>query len=394
MTAPPTPSFEQFAADRLAEQRAELIRAWAERVSTGPRAAPGSGLSGDPPLRALPDVIEPVAEFVRSGVEEAILATPALVELLRAEARRRQRLGQATRDLVREFDVLARVLDGACLEWLGSYPGTPSPDAVVRVAGRLNRAPMLMCEIGVEACCEAADAERAELARQVLEFAEALDHELKTPLGAAEGAALLLENDDVITSSQERRRFAGLIQRNLRRARMVIADVRDLALARASHPQPGRWLPVGQVLAEVLVEVREVAVEAGVRVEVEDPIPDLVVDAARVEIILLNLIQNAVKYADRNRPVRWVRVRFEPVAEDGVWGLHVSDNGLGIASADHPRIFDRLFRAHPDRAEGTGLGLTIVREAVQQLGGRIDFESEPGVGSTFRVFLPGLAPTG
>jgi signal transduction histidine kinase len=68
--------------------------------------------------------------------------------------------------------------------------------------------------------------------------------------------------------------------------------------------------------------------------------------------------------------------------------VEVSDNGLGIPPELHGRIFERFFRAHPDAADGTGLGLSIVREAIRQMESRLEFDSEPARGTTFRFSLP------
>src|SRR5690606_18334124 len=119
-------------------------------------------------------------------------------------------------------------------------------------------------------------------------------------------------------------------------------------------------------------------------------IPDLLVDASRVEIVLLNLISNGAKYADPAEPVRWVRISFKLSPDSGQWLVEVADNGSGIPTELRGRIFDRFFRGHPEMAEGSGLGLAIVREALQQLGSSLDVESEPGQGTTFCFSLPPL----
>jgi two-component system, OmpR family, sensor histidine kinase SenX3 len=146
---------------------------------------------------------------------------------------------------------------------------------------------------------------------------------------------------------------------------------------------------IAEVLREVLTEVRPLAEETGVEIEIKEPIPDLVVDASRVEIVLLNLISNATKYADPGKPVRSVRVSFtRPKESDGEYWVEIVDNGLGIPLEMDGRVFERFFRGHPDAAEGTGLGLAIVREAIQQLESHLEFASEPGAGTTFRFRLP------
>ena len=290
--------------------------------------------------------------------------------------------------MIREFDELAQLLDAATLRWIDEFPGSPEPKTVARVTGRLNRAPLLMGEITVGIYQEEELNSRYTTAHQLRDFTETLMHQIKTPLGAAEGAALLLENDEMAADPSERRRFAAIIRRNLARARTVVDDVQALALAQVAQAKAGRSLPLSQVLGEVLTEIRQLVEESGVRVEVQEPIPDIAVDASRVEIVLLNLISNAAKYADPGKPVRWVRVAFNRPPGSQEWWVHVSDNGLGISPEVHGRVFERFFRAHPEAAEGTGLGLAIVREAIQQLGSRLEFESEPGAGSTFRFSLP------
>ncbi len=102
--------------------------------------------------------------------------------------------------------------------------------------------------------------------------------------------------------------------------------------------------------------------------------------------MLVNLIENAVKYSPEGGPVV---LRVD--TENGRLRVHVSDQGLGIARADQERIFEKFYRADPQLARGvggTGLGLYISRELVQRMGGEIEVDSEPGRGSTFTVELP------
>jgi two-component system OmpR family sensor kinase len=100
--------------------------------------------------------------------------------------------------------------------------------------------------------------------------------------------------------------------------------------------------------------------------------------------VLVNLLDNAVKYSDA---VRDITVR---VHADGVYAVvEVADRGLGIAHSDQARIFERFYRgSQASQRRGFGLGLPIVRELVHAHGGRVAVSSTPGIGSTFRVTLP------
>lgn len=381
-------SFEAFAANRLREERESLTEEWVQRLSSQLGIRPRRVLPTQDLLDSVPPVLDMAADFVRAGDEEKLTAQRLVTDELKGIARLRRKQGYDVQEVIREFDELAQLLDAATLRWIDDFLGTPEPKAVARVTGRLNRAPMLMGEITVGIYQEEELNSRYSTARQLRDFTETLMHQIKTPLGAAEGAALLMENDEMATDPSERRRFAAIIRRNLTRARTVVDDVHSLALAQVAQAKAGRSRPLSQVLGEVLTEIRQLVEEGGVRVEVQEPIPGLTIDASRVEIILLNLISNAAKYADPGKSVRWVKVEFKRPPGSEEWWVHVSDNGLGISPEVHGRVFERFFRAHPDAAEGTGLGLAIVREATQQLGSRLEFESEPGIGSTFRFSLP------
>lgn len=288
--------------------------------------------------------------------------------------------------LLISYDHLARVLDGACLEWARAHATEPTPAEMVTVAGRLNRAPILMAAQAVRAY----DAERAAHV-PASDFTELLAHELATPINAAEIAAVLLENPQVAPGTQELRRLAGQIQRNLRRVRALLGDARDLWSAHAPDGHEEQFVPISQMLGEIVAELNPAAREASVRIDLEEPIPAALVPAARSRVVVRNLVSNAIKYADPSADVRWVRISFERPHDADGWILAVSDNGLGIPAQEHHRVFQRFLRLHPERADGTGLGLAIAAETAQKMKGRLDFVSEPGVGSTFRFWLP--APT-
>ncbi|MEJ2253435.1 MAG: HAMP domain-containing sensor histidine kinase, partial [Nitrospirota bacterium] len=103
-------------------------------------------------------------------------------------------------------------------------------------------------------------------------------------------------------------------------------------------------------------------------------------DLEKLEIILRNIITNAIKYTDRGA------VRVELGKTDGSFHIQVRDTGRGIAPEDLPHIFKRFYKGKG--SSGMGLGLAIVKELVGIMGGRLDATSDPGKGSTFRISLP------
>jgi signal transduction histidine kinase len=127
-------------------------------------------------------------------------------------------------------------------------------------------------------------------------------------------------------------------------------------------------------------------------------LPSLTVDAARLELVLVNLISNAIKYSDPMKSVRFVEVGSAPAARDGMCTLSIRDNGIGIAESDLRTIFARFYRGSPGRdrelgTSGLGLGLSIVADCVDALKGDIQVESTLGEGTRFLVELPSTPQT-
>ncbi len=141
--------------------------------------------------------------------------------------------------------------------------------------------------------------------------------------------------------------------------------------------------------------MRELARSRGVRVIIDDGLPDSEVNAAAVELCLMNFVSNALKYADDTKADRWVRIsgRAMPASGDEIARviIDVTDNGRGIPPEQRARLFERFYRAGVDvitGVEGTGLGLSIVRETVESLRGTAWVEFPASGGTTFAFSLP------
>lgn len=229
------------------------------------------------------------------------------------------------------------------------------------------------------------EAERLNLMRK--DFVANVSHELKTPLAAIRGFAETLI-DGALEDPATARRFSERILEQCHRLGDLLDDL--LTLSRLEGTEPFR--------AVERVELRELAAEAAelvaaraaaksVTVAVE-PGPAVAVDgdADGLVRLLANLLDNGIKY---NRAGGAVTVRIEE--REGQASIEVRDTGIGIPTAHVARIFERFYRVDKGRAReegGTGLGLAIVKHVAQAHQGRVEVESEPGAGSTFRVLLP------
>lgn len=135
-----------------------------------------------------------------------------------------------------------------------------------------------------------------------------------------------------------------------------------------------------------IASVQHQIVENGGATDIDIRIPQIVSDRLSLEQILGNLLDNAIKYRQPDRPLH-LALRARPLA-GGQVEIEVEDNGRGIAAADHERVFELFRRAGTQTQPGEGIGLAHVRTMVRSLGGDITLRSEPGVGTTFIVTLP------
>jgi two-component system, OmpR family, phosphate regulon sensor histidine kinase PhoR len=247
-----------------------------------------------------------------------------------------------------------------------------------------------------------------------MEFVLNVSHELRTPLTAIRGyAETLLESD--LGTSREARRFVEIIHRHADRMGRLLSDLLDLSnieLERAPlHLRPA---PLADATRQAVASLAPQAERKGIRLDVvmAEDLPPVLADRDRLAQILVNLIDNAVKYTPEGGKVT---VRGEVVPGAGGMGpggrgseaertpdprpptpgpmvkVVIEDTGIGIPEKDLPRITERFYRVDKARSRelgGTGLGLAIVKHLVQAHNGSLRIESALGRGTTVHVMLP------
>jgi signal transduction histidine kinase len=229
------------------------------------------------------------------------------------------------------------------------------------------------------------EAKNAELER----FGFAVTHDLKAPLVTIRGFADYLEKDARAGRTDRLAADAARITEAVAKLQRLLDELFELS--RAGRPVgPPVAVPAEELVQEALRLVRGRAQATGARVEVTGPLPVVFGDRARLAQVMQNLLDNAMKFAaDSGGPVVTVEARPE---EGGQAVLVVRDNGIGIETRHRDRVFE-LFEKLDPRAEGSGVGLALVRRIVESHGGRVWLESEgAGAGTSAVVSLPLAAP--
>jgi len=229
--------------------------------------------------------------------------------------------------------------------------------------------------------------ERAESANRVKsDFLANMTHELRTPLNGIIGFADCLR-DELHDASQ--RECARIIYTSGCTLLGMVNSALDLAKIEAGGMALNPSRESARLLIEEVVALQAAAAERkglGIEIRVGDEVPEeIVCDRARLQQVLANLLDNAVKFTREGRIAVSARVDAAELR------ISVSDSGCGVAPELHAAIFER-FRQADNLAVGvrggTGLGLALARDLVHLMGGRMEIESEPGRGSVFRVVLP------
>jgi two-component system sensor histidine kinase KdpD len=227
----------------------------------------------------------------------------------------------------------------------------------------------------------------AEVGRQRAGFLSAISHNLRTPLTAVKAAAETLLASWSRIEPDERRALLETISEEAERLERLVRNTLTLSRIRAGglefDPQP---VDIRDLVQHAVRRLRPITRAHRVRLDVDDDLPVLELDVTMAEQILLNLLENALRYAP---PGSEILVGAHPSDRDCVVELRVTDHGPGVPADAADRIFEEFqsVDARPDRA-GTGLGLAIVRAFVVAHGGTVHYEDTPGGGATFVCRFP------
>jgi PAS domain S-box-containing protein len=228
--------------------------------------------------------------------------------------------------------------------------------------------------------------EEVRLEEEKNDLVATISHELRTPMATVYGAATTLLHRDDELDTEHRRMLLEMLAAEAKR----LADITEEVLLtgqidRGDVRVDQQPIDVAEVVRTTIAAMESQLQAVSLDVELPRELPAAAGDADRLRQVLVNLLDNAVKYSDADE------VSIRVAAANGQVLIAVGDEGRGIGIAEQERIFEKFYRAEPHMQHGpsgTGLGLYIARELTRRMGGSLDVASEPGRGSTFTVVLP------
>jgi len=387
-------NYADVVSQRVSAERSVLAARWLNRLNELLLVEPDAVFPSDQLLDHIPTLIAEIAAYVKAPADEEIATNAAVIDKARELGSLRHEQRASVHQLLREYEILGELLEGFVIDETERLALHPTPAECLEVLRRMTRATRTLMRTTVDTFVSQYTTTIQERNERIKNFNRMASHELRTPIGTLLFASAMLNTDVIQLDSDRVARIASTISSSAERLSRLVTNLERLSRLTDPLDMPSQQeVDLQALAAEVVRQVDEMATarDVVIRINVAE-VPPLLIDSARLELVLLNLVSNAIKYCDPSKPDRFIEVAASLTSAE-MCAIIVRDNGLGIAEQDQTAIFDRFFRAHShlDHAlgvTGTGLGLAIVAECVRELDGSIRCESSLGSGTTFLISVP------
>jgi signal transduction histidine kinase len=377
--------------DRLRSAKQELVTQWLDRISARVALCTKRVFPTHELLNHVPLLIEGIAGYLKRPERNIDSKAPVVAKAMELGALRHAQ-GFDAYELLKEYEMLEEIIFAFLAECAEQMPEEIPRKHFLMCWERISQAIELIRQATVSHFLRLSAAQINERENRLRKFNRTVAHELKNNINAIASASEILA--ETWADDTQRKEFEVIIAKNAEGLKRVLSNLESLARTQADS-RHCRNVLLQEVATEAVQELREAAKAKDVDVRIADDLPSIEVDAATVELCLMNYVSNAIKYSDSTKGERWVAVEAVFEGPDTERGrevvIRVSDNGIGVPAGKREQLFQEFYRAHGDTvtcAEGSGLGLTIVRETVASIGGRAWAEFPEGVGSVFAFSLP------
>lgn len=378
-------------AQRIRSGHDVIARRWLDRLAEMLPVERNEIFPSDQLLDHIPALINEIADYVGAEVSDPLIANTMVFSKAKELGELRFAQKASVHQLLREYRILAAVLGTFVDEQFSALDSSWKSTDVVGVVNRLNQAVFVLLQMTVDTFVGRYTTMIEEQTGRLEGFNRMVSHELRQPLSSMRSAVDVLRRLPGPEPDQgDRGRVLNIADRSVKRLAHLLSMLGALARPEQDNLQL-QSVDVAQVVAEVLRQLGENAESKRVRLTSAVASTTITVDVSRLELVLVNLVSNGIKYRDPSKADAFVDVSLRET--DGELQLLVRDNGLGIPLADQSHIFQRFYRAHSARdgelgTDGVGLGLAIAAECMKAMKGSLSFESVEGAGTTFTVALP------
>jgi signal transduction histidine kinase len=375
-------------AERMKAEREELTRRWLDRIAARVKIDPNRIFPTDDLLDHVPLLMERIADYLADPADEITADAPVMAKALElGELRYGQ--GFSAHQILKEYEILGGVLFSFLVRTVEEVEEPCTRGELLACAHRLFRAVTAIQQMTTDRYLRLAADRVQERETRLRSFNRTVSHELKNRIGAVLGAGELLADPDISSDVKARERFARMVVENAHAMQAVLDNL--IELSRMENARQHRHVTMEKVASEVVRQMREMAQQGGVEVRLMPGMPGVEVDAAAMELCLANYLSNAIKYADAEAGERRVDIRgdLRDTAAGCELVVAVEDNGPGVPEEARPHLFSRFYRVDENSpVEGHGLGLNIVLETMEAMGGRAWAEFDGERGSRFLLAVP------
>ena len=385
--------FSTAIALRIEESRQVLAERWLEELKRVVPVSESEIFAGCERLGQTPAFIQEIASVLRSPGEDANAANSVIIAWAAELGHLRHAQNASLQQVLREYRALRQTLARFIKEEIRRCSLQPGVEEAIDLMDRLEAVIDALLRTTVDTLVAEYTETITQHAARLEGFNRMVTHELRQPLGVLQFGVKLLRSIDPVAARPRRDQILETLQRNVSRIDDTLRSL--LALSRSSDSENNQVqvVDLGTMARDVATQLKEAADVRGVRVDIAGDLPRITIDAGRLELILANLVSNAIKYSDPDKLERFVQVTTATTPRADVCALAVQDNGIGISEGDLRSIFGRFYRGHPERdaelgTSGLGLGLSIVADCVDALKGDVHAESVLGQGTTFFIEVP------
>jgi signal transduction histidine kinase len=387
MHAPSFGDTVEHLASRLAADHTALAQTWLERLDHLLDVEKRDVFPTPQLLDHIPELLDEIARYLSAPEDQEIAANTAVMAkatelgLLRFDQR------ASVHQVLREYQILSEILEAFFTREVAELGETVSALAALQVLSRAQQAVRVLQQKTVDAFITRYTETISRQTAQLRNFSRLVSHEIRQPLGVLQVVARLLPPQE---TDSENLRLAETLERNVSRLGEVAGKLERLSrLTRRPDNAPNEQeVDLSALVHDVAGQLSDMADARGVTFDIATSLPAFAADAGRVELVFMNLLANAIKYSDPAKPSRVVRVEHDASVPYPL--VRIRDNGIGIPRSQLDAIFEQFVRVHTHLdeelgAQGMGLGLAIVRESMEAMGGSVGVESTEGEGTTFTL---------